>query len=418
MLKRLALRAPILLALVVTVTWALVGSAESKAVTGSGQIIVENQADPDDGTFFPFEVPWLAVLGPDVELPHGGTASSGDLAAGTYTLCEGAFEYDCKAPDGWQLADLDCNDPDGGTTTDLSAATATVDLDDGETITCTFTNHKPTGQIIVQKLADPDDGTFFPFEVDWITQTQADFSLQHGDSHNSGDLAPGTYTLCEGAHEADCKTPDGWQLADLDCNDPDGGTTTDLTAATATVDLDDGETITCTFTNEKLHKEGQLTDAATSCETFVNGGALDGTEALYNVKKGKINSVAPGVFFYYDAVVAPASSFAIDVLQTETHPTFSALFGVQQETQIRLYNGDCTAPSATYSVSGATGQAHVSVSGATPGQTFVVSVKYSGATLIGLTAPSPSTVHYGFATLIDGVTDDQDANGLDLTAKK
>ena len=74
------------------------------------------------------------MLGPIVELLHGGTASSGDFAAGTYTLCEGAHEADRKTPGRLQLADLDCsNDPDGGTIVDLTAATATVDLDDGET---------------------------------------------------------------------------------------------------------------------------------------------------------------------------------------------------------------------------------------------------------------------------------------------
>jgi len=36
-----------------------------------------------------------------------------------------------------------CDDPDGGTTTNLSTATATIDLDVGEIIACTFTNTIP-----------------------------------------------------------------------------------------------------------------------------------------------------------------------------------------------------------------------------------------------------------------------------------
>ncbi len=43
--------------------------------------------------------------------------------------------------------------------------------------------------------------------------------------------------------------PSGWWLDSLACADPDGGSTTDLVAAKATIDLDLGEAITCSFTN-------------------------------------------------------------------------------------------------------------------------------------------------------------------------
>jgi hypothetical protein len=41
-------------------------------------------------------------------------------------------------------------------------------------------------------------------------------------------------------------------IKDIACSDPDGGTTVDKANAKATVDLDDGETISCTFTIEPI----------------------------------------------------------------------------------------------------------------------------------------------------------------------
>jgi hypothetical protein len=40
----------------------------------------------------------------------------------------------------YQLTDLSCSDPDDGTTVDVGARTASIDLDPGEAILCTFTN--------------------------------------------------------------------------------------------------------------------------------------------------------------------------------------------------------------------------------------------------------------------------------------
>ncbi|HXF05918.1 MAG TPA: hypothetical protein VNM72_10955 [Blastocatellia bacterium] len=59
------------------------------------------------------------------------------------------------------------------------------------------------------------------------------------------DLAPGSYTVTEGA------VP-GWALTNLVCTDPDNVTTVDLNTRTATIDLDAGETVKRTFTNTRV----------------------------------------------------------------------------------------------------------------------------------------------------------------------
>ena len=128
---------------------------------------------------------------------------------------------------------------------------------------------------------------------------------------------------------------------------------------------------------------------------------------------------APGVFFYYTTVTAPSSSFTIDIVQSETHATFSTLFSVQNISNIRLFNADCTISNlGTFSISGAnSGQATIQVSGATAGQVFIVSVKYTTSTVVGQNVPDPTTVHYDFVTNVNGGQVDQDANGLDLKKK-
>ncbi len=54
------------------------------------------------------------------------------LAAGTYSV-------NVRLPDGWQLSAITCEgDSDASTVIDTATATAAIDLDVGEVITCRF----------------------------------------------------------------------------------------------------------------------------------------------------------------------------------------------------------------------------------------------------------------------------------------
>jgi uncharacterized repeat protein (TIGR01451 family) len=84
-------------------------------------------------------------LGP-IALPVLDTTASQsvpNLGPGTYSVAE-------LATDGWDFTSLACQDESGGTT--VSGSTATIDLAEGETVTCTFTNTKvlppPTDSIL------------------------------------------------------------------------------------------------------------------------------------------------------------------------------------------------------------------------------------------------------------------------------
>ena len=64
----------------------------------------------------------------------GGTQSQAfsNISPGPKTVTESSL------PSGWSFNSLTCSDPDGGTT--VSGQTATIDLDPGETVICTYTN--------------------------------------------------------------------------------------------------------------------------------------------------------------------------------------------------------------------------------------------------------------------------------------
>jgi hypothetical protein len=107
-----------------------------------------------------------------------------------------------------------------------------------------------TGSITIVKttLGGPTS-TKFPFTLSGPSGTnQFDLDTSSAtttpDRRTFANVAVGVYT----AREA---VPPHWLLHRLVCTDPDGGTSVNRASATATIDLDAGESITCTFTNNK-----------------------------------------------------------------------------------------------------------------------------------------------------------------------
>jgi hypothetical protein len=113
-------------------------SAESAPDTDShdipitlGSITIVKQADPEGAQEFDFAAGDLG----DFSLTDDGTPANTkeftDVIAGTYAVTE-------TIPAGWRLTDIVCDDAD--TTWDVDTASALIDLDPGEEITCTFSN--------------------------------------------------------------------------------------------------------------------------------------------------------------------------------------------------------------------------------------------------------------------------------------
>jgi hypothetical protein len=178
-----------------------------------------------------------------------GSVTALDVQPGAYTLTE-------LVPAGWDFAGVVCVDPDQGTT--VAGPVVALDVDEYETVTCTYANTQQA-QVVVVKVTDPvSQGGTFEFETDvpglgtgGTVTINVPADTPAGVSASSPlvsvDPAGSEFLVEEFA-------PAGWNLVDLVCDDPDGGTTSGFgpTAGAATIDLDPGETVTCTFTNTKL----------------------------------------------------------------------------------------------------------------------------------------------------------------------
>jgi len=121
--------------------------------------------------------------------------------------------------------------------------------DYGMTFQCTIENTQ-RGKIIINKVTDPAGGTGFGF-TDNIEAPYA-FTLDDGGTKTFLDVPADTYTVTE-----DDPTPE-FDLVNLVCVDDfdqNGynvvGSSTHLGNGTATINLDPGETVKCTYTNRQ-----------------------------------------------------------------------------------------------------------------------------------------------------------------------
>lgn len=166
------------------------------------------------------------------------------LAPGTYSVSED------PDPAGWQLTDITC--VGGGSNTTDAGRTATIGLDLGEDLTCTFTNTE-LGSIKMMLDTVPDDGQDFDYSAAGLSPTA--FTLDDDDTVILPSATPDAHlfpTVLPGAYSVVETVPPLWNLDSISCVDPDNGSTGNTGTFTATVDLDPGEAVTCTFTNSLL----------------------------------------------------------------------------------------------------------------------------------------------------------------------
>ncbi len=206
--------------------------------TAQGSVTIAKQTVPQDagGQAFAFagDLGGFSVTG-------GQSRTTPNLGPGTYAVAE-------ILPAGWKLSQVTCVDPDGGSSFNLATSSASIDLDAGENVTCTFLNTRQASVTIVKQTVPQDaGGQMFGF-----AGGLGSFSLTGGQSRTISDLGPGSYGITEAL-------PAGWRLTQITCVDPDGGSTFDLATATADLDLDAGEHVTCTFLNTRDAARGSVT---------------------------------------------------------------------------------------------------------------------------------------------------------------
>ena len=204
------------------------------AAPTTGSITIVKSASPADNTSFGF---------------------TEDITSGSFTLMDPSDDTEVflsvtpasyvvteTVPSDWTLESIVCTgDTDGGSTVDLPGKKVTIDLDAGEDIICTFSN-QGRGTINIVKAASPADNTSFGFTE---TITSGSFTLMdpEDDTETFMSVAAGSYDVTE-------TVPADWTLESIMCSgDDDSGSVVDLTSDKVTIDLDPGETITCTFSN-------------------------------------------------------------------------------------------------------------------------------------------------------------------------
>jgi uncharacterized repeat protein (TIGR01451 family) len=150
-------------------------------------------------------------------------------------------------------------------------------------------------------------------------------------------------------------------------------------------------TVTCPVSS-------QITPTGTTCQQFSSGTAQTLGTLNYNTKvtggKTLVNSATPGVFFYYVKVTAPAASFTVDVTQSNTSTNN---FPNISTNGLMLYDASCNSLKSFTTTGSTSSNSLFNITGATPGATYFLSVKYQPSNLKGSPVPVPTNITYNYA---------------------
>jgi hypothetical protein len=196
-----------------------------------------------------------------------GSFSLGDGdSTGTMTVAPGDFNVtelisDQQEAAGWSFFDVNCVPLQvNRVVLPKSTHPKNFSVGNGETVKCTFENAyvrppvEEEGTVVVKKnvVGDiPVGPQSFSFEG-----TLDNFNLGDG-QQESFDVEPGDYTVGEDLSGLG----EGWSLKSAVCTEADspraGNVVSSVDNALASIDVSDGETVTCTFTNEYTEVLGE-----------------------------------------------------------------------------------------------------------------------------------------------------------------
>ena len=191
--------------------------------------------------------------GADQSFSFTGTSDNGlpgacegfSLEDGQSQICEGltadsSYTFTETVPTDWSLDDVTClvgGEEYDDYSVNENELTVNTPTENGVVdVVCTFTNDLQAGTIQVTKVAEPSDtGTAFDFTTGGGL-TPGSFSLEHGETRVFSNVSVGSgYSVSE-------TVPEDWHLESATCDD---GTSTP-----ENIDVQDGEVVTCTFTNK------------------------------------------------------------------------------------------------------------------------------------------------------------------------
>ena len=162
-----------------------------------------------------------------------------------------------------------------------------------------------------------------------------------------------------------------------------------------------------TVTVDILARIGYITPTDTTCEdVFITQTFSELPYVDYKTKGGKINSISPGVFFYYTRVEAPSNNFDIEVTQWNMASLNQwPHIGIQKLNQVVLYDDQCVKSKVQHSVVDSDGTQVINVNDVMQGQVFYIGIKYDPGTLKqeAFTPPSGDIQDYHFLTSVGGI---------------
>jgi len=225
-------------------------------------------------------------------------------------------------------------------------------------------------------------------------------------SHVDPSCIPGTGTVTAGAiSNASGTVVYSWKNA----SNVVVGTTASvsgLAPGTYTLTVHDNcTTLTCSQTINAATlacgSDGGTFPTSTTCADFNSGRAIPLTQICYtNGNNGKVKNSTPGVIFYFAHVTAPASSFCVEIVQTKSCSSLALLQVVQSggnNPQVVLWDNSCSkyATGTEITYTSTLEVSKVCITGAVPGGTYTISVKYDLKSLVG-SPNNPTGCDYTF----------------------
>jgi hypothetical protein len=123
---------------------------QANTIAPTGTVVINKVCTGGTGGTFGYTGTGTGITA--FSLACGGSQTFTSIASGAKTVTESA------PPSGWHFVSLSCTDPDNGTT--VTGQTANIDLDNTETVTCTYTNARDQGYLKISKVFDPKTSGF------------------------------------------------------------------------------------------------------------------------------------------------------------------------------------------------------------------------------------------------------------------
>jgi hypothetical protein len=303
-------------------------------ITNCGKVVIRKKTEPagsQDKFSFSHTLKTDPASSSSFQIGDGEASTITNVLFGNgYTVTEGSTA-------GYDLASIDCSASSGVTpVTNVAAGTVTFDIDsETDVVDCTYTN-RAKGTLVVEKITSDGAGTFAftSGQLGAFSLTTTAAGTGGKDSTTFADIAPGTYSVAEAV-------PAGWTLASATCSDGSNP---------ASVKVDAGETVTCTFVNARVRGAVRIHKTRAHA-AFGLGGTYPHPGVTFTVSSMGQASASVTTDANGDACVDGLllSSFVGDYTVTETVPAGYAAAGATSKTVSIDAGGSCASGATTVS---------------------------------------------------------------------